>query len=488
MRDEAEKRIGQLYPKVKITAIMAKDRPDLNEYVGEELTVIAWLWARTIECPNPGCRARTPLVRSFWLSSKKGKECYAKPILDRDAKSVRFDIASKGVPPKNTTDRTGARCLFCETFVKKGPLREIAVAHGLVEIPLAIVAEGEKGRLYLPGNAIAPPDVIRPKVPFLEQAMTNDKRWFSPPLYGMPNFADLFTSRQLVALTTFSDLVQEARERILVDTREAGIGPNDSRLADGGIGIVAYADAVATYLAFGVDKSTLTNCTLAAWQNNPDRLTQALGRQALPMTWDFAEANPLSDAGGGYVLTLLSLGEVLDKLVCNEVPDGRVDQLDASVLTKPGSDSVLLSSDPPYYDNIGYADLSDWFYLWLRRSIGSMWVQLFSTLMTPKKQELIASAHRHEGEKGRARKFFEEGLEHVFRKMRDVSSAEYPLTVYYAFRQAETDDEDESGNVPISPIVSTGWETMLAGLVRSMFAITGTWPFERSWSRASRRR
>ncbi|MGO9115768.1 MAG: DUF1156 domain-containing protein [Thermoguttaceae bacterium] len=201
MRDEAEKRIGHLYPKASITAEMAESRPNLKDYVGQELTVVAWLWARTVECPNPSCRARTPLVSSFWLSKKKNKGCYAQPTLDRAANVVRFEIATEGEPPKRTTDRNGARRLFCDTFVKKPQLRNISMEHGVHEIPLAIVAEGLNGRVYLPGDALPVPDVSRPSAPFIEQPITNDRRWFSPPLYGKPNFADLFTTRQLVALT-----------------------------------------------------------------------------------------------------------------------------------------------------------------------------------------------------------------------------------------------------------------------------------------------
>ncbi len=479
MRDEAEKRIGHLYPKVKITAGMTKDRPDLKEYVGQELTVIAWLWARTVECPNPSCRARAPLVRSFWLSKKKGKECYARPIIDREARTVRFDIATKGQAPTHTTDRNGARCLFCDTFIKKAPLREIATMHGLREIPLALVAEGESTRVYLPGDSQTAPTVAKPSVPFLEQLMTNDKRWFSPPLYGLPNFGDLFTPRQLVALTAFSDLVQEAREIVLADALKATLLADDRPLVGDGSGPKAYADAVETYLAFGVDKNTLTNCTLATWQSSPDRLTQALGRQALPMTWDYAEGNPLSEAGGGYVLTLDSLGEVLEKLVCDTVPCGFVKQLDAAAMQRAyEGQGIVISTDPPYYDNIGYADLSDWFYIWLRRTIGRIWPSLFATVLTPKTQELIASRYRHEGGQDAARAFFEAGLENAFREMRQLHFPEAPLTLFYAFKQAEDDPSENDVDSERSDVstVSTGWETMLAGLVRTGFGISGTWP------------
>ena len=264
MRDEAEKRIGHLYPKVGVTAAMAQDRPDLQPYEGQQLTVIAWLWARTIQCPNPVCRARTPLVRSFWLSTNKSNQCYAKPIFNSQSKKLRFEIATNGEPPKHTTDRTGARCVICETFIKKQQLRDIANEHGAIEIPLAIVAEGTRGRVYLDGDSLSPPDVKKPDVPFLDQPMTNDRRWFSPPLYGMPNFADLFTARQLVALTTFSDLVLEAREMIRHDSMQPARLNNQDLLDTCEID---YADAIATYLAFGVSKLADNASALCPWHN-----------------------------------------------------------------------------------------------------------------------------------------------------------------------------------------------------------------------------
>ncbi|HOJ96593.1 MAG TPA: DUF1156 domain-containing protein, partial [Methanospirillum sp.] len=254
MRDEAEKRIGHLYPKVKITEEMAKDRPDLVEYVGQELTVIAWLWARTVKCPNPGCGARTPLVRSFWLSTKKGKETHLQPILDPEQKRIiRFDIKNEGEAPSHTTDAKGATCIFCGNFIKKPQLRDISVKFGNVPIPLAVVLEGKRGRVYLYDDKISGIKTYKPDSPFLDQPMTYDKRWFSPPLYGLPNFSDIYTPRQIVALTTFSDLVQEARAQILADAGD--FSPDRRPLNEGGTGNEAYADAVATYLAFAVDKS-----------------------------------------------------------------------------------------------------------------------------------------------------------------------------------------------------------------------------------------
>ena len=294
MRDEAEKRIGHLYPKIKITKEIVRNRPDLEQYAGENLTIIAWLYARTIQCPNPGCNARTPLVRSFWLSTKKGRTVFSHPILDRKNNRVtRFEIHSEGEPLKYTTDRSGARCLFCNQFIKKAKLREISVKDGIEVIPLAIIAEGKNGRVYLPCDSIPPITVQKPEVPFLEQPILNDKRWFSPPLYGMYNFSDLFTHRQLVALTTFSDLLDEVHKKIITDAKKSGIFSTDlHRLDEGGTGSRAYADAVKMYLTFACDKSADYWSSLCSWHTSGEKIRNTFGRQTLAMVWDYAETNP----------------------------------------------------------------------------------------------------------------------------------------------------------------------------------------------------
>ncbi len=507
MRNEAEKRVGHLYPKVKVTPAIAKDRPDLAPYVGQKLTVIAWLWTRTIRCPNPACQARTPLVRSFLLSKKDGAAVFAQPVLDRAAKTVRFEVRTEGEPLKHTTDAKGARCLFCDRFVRKPELREIACAHGVIPIPLGVVCAIERGRVYLSACDVSALDVPRPEVTFLDQPMTNDKRWFSPPLYGLPNFADLFTARQLAALTTFSDLVMETRERVLADarrtTKELGRpagGPLASPIsrrssqddpgepADDPLKVanqfdsqtnarspeVAYADAVATYLAFTVSRMADRHSTLARWDPNPSgyapKIASTFGRQALPMVWDWAEGNPFSDSSGNLEDAVGWVRKVIDRAVTS--PMGYARQQDARL---PLLARGCISTDPPYYDNIGYADLSDYFYVWLRRSLIAVYPNLFRTLLAPKVEELIATPHRHNGSKDKAMSFFETGLGCAFERMRDAAHPDYPLTVYYAFKQADV-DEDESHEDSASATASTGWETMLEGLIRAGFAITGTWP------------
>jgi putative DNA methylase len=434
MRERALERIGHLYPKATL--------PD-----GREATVIAWLWARTVTCPNPACGARMPLVRSFALSTKKGKEWHVQPVVE--GTEVRFEVRQGKDAPDGTVGRRGARCVVCESTVPLDHVRAEGQAGRMDARLMAIVAEGERGRVYLPPReeheAIArsaePQNVPDTDLP--AQALG-----FRVQGYGMRKHRDLFTPRQLVALTTVSDLVGEARERVL---------------ADGGD--EAYADAIATYLAFGVDRSADRGSTICSWDAGYVKVRNTFARQAIPMTWDFAEGNPFSGSTGNFDGALEWVAEVVEAApaaVC-----AVAHQLDAAAAI----DSVaepMLATDPPYYDNIGYADLADFFYVWLRRSLGRVYPELFSTLLTPKAQELVADSHRFSGDRTQAERFFQDGLGRSFERMRGVHDSDYPLTLFYAFKQAEDDLDGATA--------STGWETMLAGLVRAGFSITGTWP------------
>ena len=464
MRDEAERRIGNLYPKVKLP----------REQGGGDATVIAWLWARTVTCPNPACSARMPLVRSFALATKKGKEAWFEPMVDRQAKTVRFEVRTgRGTPPEPPKVGRGAsfRCLVCEQIAPDGHVKQEGRAGRMGAQLMAVVAEGNRSRTYLAPTA-EQEAIARSAVPEWapESEMPKNPRWFSPPDYGMTRYGDLFTPRQLVALTTFSDLVEEARERVGADAVAAiewtGTG---GRLADGGEGPRAYADAVATYLAFAVDRSSDFWCTIATWSSQPknELVGHAFGRQAIPMTWDFGEINPFSGSGGNFLGNLRYTAEALGTVPAR--PHGFATQGDAA---GPRSDSVLgvVSTDPPYYDNIGYADLSDFFYIWLRRSLRDVWPSLFGTMLTPKVPELIATPYRHGGDKRKAEQHFEDGLRRAFGRMRERSNSNYPMTVYYAFKQSDDDEGDGSA------VASTGWETMLTSLLDAGYLIDGTWP------------
>jgi putative DNA methylase len=668
MRAEAEKRIGHLYPKIEITAETAAERPDLKPLIGQKLTVIAWLWARTVKSPNPAfSHVEVPLASTFVLSSKEGKEAYVEPIIEGD--SYRFDV-KMGTPPESAKNGTklarGANfcCVMSGTPISGDHIKTEGMAGRMDARLMAIVAESKSGRVYL--SPIPEHEAIsRQAQPEWkpESTMPIDRRWFSPPIYGMATYGDLFTPRQLVALTTFSDLVQEAIEKCSQDyfgarasrpqktwhTRgylphfeageipqsitfrlhdslpqslldqwrdelnripenqrqterrkridaalDAGYGecwlrdprigqlvenallhfdgqryqlhawvlmPNhvhvlatplhgyslssilhswksftakeanrhlerngafwleeyfdrairdeshfnkvieyiesnpvnaglceraegwvfgsacqgeekragrprskdEISLDEGGHGATAYAQAVGVYLAFAVSKATDRNSSLCFWESLMNRLRGTFGRQALPMVWDYAETNPLAGAGGDIYGTVASLCEVLDKF--SATGRGVVTQNDAQ--SQRVTESKVVSTDPPYYDNIGYADLSDFFYIWLRRSLRNIYPDLYATLVVPKAEELVATPYRH-GSKEKAEKFFLEGMTQAMRNLAEQAHPAIPVTIYYAFKQSETKSEIGTS--------STGWETFLQAVLDAGFAVTGTWP------------
>ena len=468
MRDEAEKRIGRYYPKVALPA----------EQGGGEATVIAWLWARTVKCPNPACGCEMPLVRSFALSTKKGKEAWVEPIVDKETKTVKFEVRTgKGKPQEGNVNRSGAKCVCCSSPVTFEYLRSESRAGRMGSTMLAIVAEGPRTRVYVTPSSIqettarAVPQSWTPTGEIADNpGHTNVYR------YGMTTFGDLFTSRQLLALTTFSDLVGEARERVLHDAIAAGMSDDGARLNDGGTGAVAYADAVSTYLGFAVDRSADAWSSIVSWSAQRDTFRNTFSRQAIPMVWDYAEANPVSGSGGNFSGAVHWITSVLKNSLTDVLGFSR--QADAIIQVNFSEIKPVISSDPPYYDNIGYADLSDFFYVWLRRSIGGVYPDIFSTMLVPKAPELVATPYRFDGSKAKAQQFFEDGLGQAFASMHRKANPDYPVTIYYAFKQAESNEPDEleDDETTDTSVASTGWETMLNGLLQAGFAITGTWP------------
>ena len=468
MRAEAEKRIGHLYPKIEVTAEMAAEHPDLKALVGEHLTVIAWLWARTVRSPNPAfSHAEVPLTSTFVLASKKGNEAYVEPKVDGD--SYEFSVKI-GVPPESANNGTklsrGAKfqCLLSDTPIEPKHIYAEANAGRMGARLMAIVAQGARGRVYLTPTKeqVEIAKLARPEWQ-PDVAMPENPRWFSPPLYGLKTYGDLFTPRQLVALTTFSNLVQEAIERCRQDARGAGFSDDAIGLDASGDGATAYAQAVGVYLAFAVSKISNIGSSIASWMNDRGAFRETFARQAIQMTWDFAEANTFADAGGSFE-TAIDKGA----MAVREFPKlgiGFAQQADASV--QKISVNKVVSTDPPYYDNIGYADLSDFFYVWLRKSLKPIFPGLYATLAVPKAEELVATPYRHGG-KDQAEAFFLDGMTRAIHNLAEHAHPAFPVTIYYAFKQAET--KGEAGTH------STGWETFLEAVLRAGFALTGTWP------------
>jgi putative DNA methylase len=457
MREEAEKRIGHLYPKVEITAEMAKERGDLKSLVGQKLTVIAWLWARTVNSPNPAfARVAVPLASTFRLSAKVGREAYVEPIVQGERYSFEVRI---GKPENIETTRNGTKlaranfvCLMSGTPISGEYIRAEGQAGRIGAKLLATVAEGKSGRLYLsPTTEMetvpkqANPSWM-PDIEFFQQALG-----FRIGNYGLTKWSDLFTARQLVALTTFSDLVNEVRERVRHD--EILCTTNNAN---------GYADTIATYLGMSVSRLANRLSSQCFWDHQREGVQQVFGRQALSMTWDYVEANPFSQSSGNFLGQVEYLVNAI--LALPQAGYGKATADDAAV--QHISESKIISTDPPYYDNIGYADLSDFFYVWLRRSLNAIFPDLFSTVTTPKGEELVATPSRHGG-KERADAFFLAGMTQAMHMLAEQAHPGFPVAIYYAFRQAESQSEDTA---------STGWETFLDAVIRAGFAITGTWP------------
>ena len=467
MREQAEKRIGLLYPKVKITPKMVAERPDLKPYEGQELTVIAWLWVRTVKSPNPAfSHVDVPLASSFVLSSKKGKEAWVEPIVEGD--SYRFDVRV-GKPQAEAKNGTklgrGAnfRCLLSGSPIEPKYIKAEGKAGRMGARLMAIVAEGNRSRIYLAPNEEHEEIAKKAKPEWKpETPIAPDPRALWTPPYGLETYGDLFTPRQLVALSTFSDLVQEARARVIEHARKFGWDDDGQGLDAGGTGATAYGDAVAVYLAFSLDRSADAWSSIASWTPQRDTLRNTFARQAIPMVWDFAEVNPFSESTGHFIGGLDWVKKVVESLPAKA--KGFAAQDDAA--TQSISQQKVVSTDPPYYDNIGYADLSDFFYVWLRRSLKPIYPGLFATLAVPKAEELVATPYRH-GSKEKAEAFFLEGMKKALRNLAEQAHPAFPVSIYYAFKQSETKDGGTT---------STGWETFLEAVIQAGFSIDGTWP------------
>jgi len=469
MRAEAEKRIGHLYPKIEITAGIVEERPDLKPLLGQKLTVIAWLWARTVKSPNPAfSHVDVPLASTFILSSKAGKQGYVQPVVEGD--TYRFTV-KVGAPPEEAKIGTklarGAnfRCLVSDSPIEPGYIKAEGVAGRMGAKLMAIVAEGVRGRVYL-APTTEHEAIARQAQPEWkpETALPDDPRNFWTISYGLTKYGDLFTPRQLVALTTFSDLAGEAIAKVKIDALAAGMPDDGESLDELGAGATAYAQAVGVYLAFLVDQVANHQSTICGWNHPNTQMRSVFSRQAIPMTWDYAEANVFSESSGSFSNLFERQIKGFEALGCFDAK-GNATQMDAS--TQNTSKGKLVSTDPPYYDNIGYADLSDFFYVWLRRSLRQIYPRLFATVTVPKAEELVATPYRHGG-KEQAEAFFLKGMTEALHNLAHQAHPAFPVTIYYAFKQSETKS--------VSGTSSAGWETFLEAVLKAGFALTGTWP------------
>lgn len=457
MRDEAFKRIGGNYPEVQLPTSLG----------GGVATPIAWLWGRTIECPNPACRHETVLAKSFALSNKRGNEWHIH--YDTKDGQLTFEVLPGRADQGETVNRTGATCVHCGTAISFPYIREQAKSHKLGNRLMAIVVDTKHGRRFVKPSeeqVVTATQLVGPEE--IPSCALSGKARGNVSLYGFDETCELFTTRQQIALTTYAQLVGEVQKQVCEDALARGMSYGKS-LKDDGDGAFAYSQAVALYLALGVSRLTDICNSLCRWEPVKTQVRNMFGRQAIPMVWNYAENNVFAGAAGDYETSLGSIIRVINTFRASKNLRGHVRQFDAQ--SDSGIRNVMVSTDPPYYDNIDYADLSDYFYVWLRKSLKDVFPELFTTIATPKKEELIASAYRHPAGTTDARDFFENGMLKAFEQIARYSTSDYPLTVYYAFKQSETETKND-----VEQTASTGWETMLSAIIKSGFTITGTWP------------
>ncbi len=465
IKSRAQEQLGHLYPKAQLPK-------DLG---GGEADVIAWIWARTVASPNPAARGvHVPRLSPYSLSQKKGKEAWLQPIVDHEAGAFRFEVRNDSPEDRRevaagTKRSRGSNfeCLLTGAPIPEGHVRAEGQAERLGLRLIATVATSGRGRIYI-SACDAQQDVALIEPPLVESGdMPDNARWFSPPLIGFRTYTSIFHPRQLTAMATLSDLVKGISDEVREDAAAAGLDTSSA---------TAYAHAVTTFLALALDRCADFNNSLCRWSPSNEKVMNLFGRQAIPMVWDFAEANILANSVGGWTTCSDYVASCIE-VIASQIPGG-ARQVDAATGAN-GIENLLVSTDPPYYDNIGYGVLSAFFYTWLRRTVGDIYPDLFNTVLVPKMQELTASADRFDGSKERAKVHFESGFREAFTALHDKMDPRFPLTVYYAFKQSDeqagSDDEGSSG-----VDLTTGWETLLRALISSGFQITATWPVRAS--------
>lgn len=451
MQQEAKSRIGKYYPDVELDD-------------GSKAIPIAWIWARSVKSPDPSWPGHVPLVRSWVLSKKPGKPTvWVEPVVDRDAKTISYEVRTGGEPGVGTIERGVGTCVATGASIPGDYIKLEGVSGRIANVALAVVVESSSGRVYVSSDGEYQQDLESKILWRPTGAMSDHPQYMGTVRYGFDEWAKLYTDRQLLALTTFSDLLGEVRDRVEADAREAGLNHFGPPIRDGGSGSVAYADAVLTYLAFVIDKCADYWSSICSWINNGETIRNTFARQAIPMTWDYAEVNPFSSSTGNWMSMVDWVVRSIRHLPADG--EGQTVQRDARArITEVGK--CLISTDPPYYDNVPYSDISDFFYVWLRKNLAGIWPDETSTLLTPKADELVANQYRA-GSRAAANELFESGMAEVFACAAENSDERFPAAVYYAFKAS---DDSSDG------VISTGWETFLSGLLRSGYMISATWP------------
>ena len=479
VKEEAFRRIGHLYPEVKLP----KDNG------GGKATVIAWFWARSVKCPNPACGCDVPLISSFVLSKKKGNESWIVPYYEDGewtflVNNGKYDkVLETGTKYRNENGK-GKKGTFCcpicgSAAITNNYIDDEANNGRMKSLPLAIVAEGEKGRVYLSHDKKSIKSLIEQVNDYYIAHKIYEKVPHEPcrgtfasnaqgGRYGFFEFKDYFTKRQQIAHTTFSEVIKEAQEKVEKDFISIHKKENHLSLNQGGSGSKAYGQAIGVYLSFALDKMIDYNSSVCSWLTARDGVRNTFGRQAIPMVWDYTEANPFSNSSGCWS----NMVEWVVKSIRNfpkESVDSNAKQADSQL--DCGMRNIMVSTDPPYYDNICYSDLSDFFYVWIRKNLDTTYPELCQTVLVPKKEELIATPYRFDGDFNKAKAFFEDGMLKTCEQIYKYVNEDIPVSIYYAYKQGETEKSGDDVKT-----ASSGWETMLSAIINAGFVITGTWP------------
>ncbi len=455
---ETKKAVGHLYPEVTLPTNRG----------GNKAKAISWIWVRTVKCSNPACGKQMPLASSFILSQKKGREAWAEPYWENN--KLKFRVNYGKCPKEKQTVKIGKgasfKCCFCGSVSEKSYIRDQFVEKKVRNGMMAVVSEYRGSRVFLSPSAedIIASEQANPQWVPEDYMNTDTPDLVSGRGYGITQWNELFTDRQLATLTTISDLISSIQPIIERDAISAGMANDHIQLSSGGNGALAYSEAIAVYLTFGLSRLTNIFNAMCRWESSREQSLTLFSRQAIPMIWDFAENNPFAGAAGDFTVSLGSIVRVVENFTQNNM--GYAGQRDAQ--TDCGLRNIVISTDPPYYDNIAYADLSDFFYIWLRKPLKNIYPTLFNTMMVPKAEELTAIPHRFNGDSNAAKDHFESGMVSACKQIYKYANDSIPVTIYYAYKQSDTNEDNQTA--------STGWETMLSSIIVAGFSITGTWP------------
>ena len=456
MRERALDRIGYLYPKVELP----------KKHGGGKAKIIAWIWTRTVPSPDPAFDNKfVPITSSFLLSSKKGKEVFVEPIVNKQLGSIEYSIRYGGTSDEIEKAKSGTKaarganfnCLLSGTPITSEYVKRCGKLGKISSTIIATVAAGQGQRIYLPPeNASLTsieglPDPWEPSI-----KLSKHPQYMGVSGYGFEYFGDLFNKRQKIAINTFISLLSEVGDEIRQDYNEASAAIAPEYLDD-------YIKAVKTYLAFAIDRAADAWSSQVTWRNSVEATRSTFSRQALGMVWDYVEVNPFSDSNGNWSGACLEWVYKSLKAFCPR-NSGQLTQQDAQSADIP--EGSVISTDPPYYDNIPYADISDFFYGWLKKSLQSDYPELLTTISVPKMEELVADRVRH-GSPSNAENFFMNGMTVAMKRMADLGGHEQPAAIYYAFRQSEIEQEGTS---------STGWASFIEAILAAGLSIVSTWP------------